>query len=191
MTLQDFISSHLACRLCGETLISYIRSDDISPTPTKLKYFRNINCKLTDDCFVFRIDYTTQFTELHDSLSLSVNTNFISCSQPVSEVSEIFNTLSLRLEQVCPCDSYFLMSDCLVSSPGCFVYPIKLDAEIVIISKDLTAITYPYTKKTLIYNSDNEKSYPVSIPKVEFSPQDKEKQFNRIQTIVNFSWMWC
>lgn len=187
LILKDLIEAYPSCALCGETMDSYIRSDDISPPPTKLKYLRNINCKLTDNCFVFKIDYTTQYTELHDQLSVNIGNNFISCTQPGSEVSEIFNTLSLRLEKVCLCDNYYLMSDYLVASSECFIHSLKLEAEIVAINKSLTAVTYHYGQKTLIYSSDNEKSCPVSIPRVEFNPQDKEKQFNRIQTIVNFS----
>jgi hypothetical protein len=139
---------------------------------------------------VFKIDHITQCKELHDQLSINIENNHLSYKESTQQdIIEVFNTLSLRLENVCMCDKYSVMSDYLIADPtfGCSILPVKLDVEIVVINDSLTAITYPYTQRTFVYNSENEKAAPFSMPRVFFNPQDKEKQFNRIQTIINFS----
>lgn len=194
--IKDLLNYKKNCSLCDSVLIPFLRDHGITPP---YKNIPNINSRLTNDKFDFRLKYTSSTVSCNNEYFLDVNDNCITLKNNANmhDLIESFNVLNhvcMYIELHCTnkkCKyNYYLMSAPLKykmdSDTGIKISnPFHLDSECYNLStywiiNDLRKST------TNIFSTIHTKAEKVSVPILELNILNKDKVFNRIKTIINF-----
>lgn len=199
--IKHLLDDKKCCALCGEPLIAALKDNTLSCS----KKFKNINCKILNDEFKFRIKYDSQRLSIDNLCLININSNqvivtgindqILTLSKNIKllEIIDILKGSYPSIELQCvngKCtNSYCLNTTNLKftidSETGVLVNPIMLDWECFKIphfwiKNDIIR------NRTQIYAINNPSAKPITTSLLNIDNKDKDKIFNKIKTIINF-----
>lgn len=201
-TLKDFIEHKTKCSLCDSALsprlVGRIISRRMPPEPEE-NY--TINAPLTGDDFVFKLEYTSPYISINKKCKVNIISSELSSNDGDGLVKEVWTKYSPRIELTCKhkeCkhNFYVLSSPMIFWSNDPNEYDPKMwgfcnvhtDVECFNLNKKLWVALDEFRSKTYVYKTDgNFLDPPFTMPLMSVVPENKEKVFNRIKTIINFS----
>lgn len=200
--INEFIEFKKHCPLCRAPLTPFLR-DTIGRNPyhPKIPY---LNAPLRGDKFIFTISYVPQsvyFQPPPNSCSININSNifYVDCILNLDDIKNIFDNMFVIVELSCfnkKCKhNYCIMSHVLkysVIGEEMIISNISLDFEYF--KMPLWYILNDFNNKTTnIYNGlknnsrDDSNEGAISAPLLDIFSLGKEKYFNKIKMLVNFS----
>ena len=187
--IQEIIDYKKSCPLCHNNLIPFLRNSE--GYGWSHCQFNKINARLTDDNFIFKIDYTSATQDVHIGCKINCISNEITTEYDMP-LTEIFSMISLRAELHCynkKCNTYYYWSKPIYTNNfddrWMVLTPLCIDTECFSIPPRFWIQNDLIRQETLIYDI-NKSDYPLKLPIIDLSSVDKDKWFNRIQTIINF-----
>jgi|SRR6185436_17365373 len=189
--IQDLLEYKKYCSICDYPLLAILK-DRSSGIP-------NINVKLNKNIFKFRLQYTSASDYLNEICILNVDTNELSILNKDNDlliipvVERIFGYACVAVELHCvnnKCKyNYYVCTTFLkpiANKDIIIINPILIDIDCYNISHFWIQNDY-LNKITNIFSTSKPQNKPISVPLLEIDPNNKNKIFNRIKTIVNFS----
>lgn len=196
-TVKELIEQQPNCPICDSSLVAFLkeRARNKENIPKKRIYL--INSKFKNQQFEFKLNYNSYGIDI-DNVAVLSESSIITFT-PVFEPNEISNALSvlsnlfLSIEMHCMNRSckykYYTITSVLKpeydSDVGIYLHPFLLDWECFNINH-LWIQNDHISQITRIYNINSITTPPITTPFLPISISNKDKTFNRIQTIVNF-----
>lgn len=196
-TIKELIDQQQSCPICGSSLTAFLKERARNKENIPKKQIYSINSKFKNKQFEFKLDYNSFDMNINKSVTLDEN-NVIMFSLPaqaddINDAMSVLIKLFLSIEMHClnkKCDNnYYIMTSILKpeynSGLGLHFIPFFMDWECFNI-KHLWVQNDHTSQITRIYNTDSISTPPITTSFLPISILNKEKIFNRIQTIVNF-----
>jgi hypothetical protein len=196
-TIKELIEQQSNCPICDTPLVAFLKERARNKENIPRKQINLINSKFKNKKFEFKLDYNSYNLDIHYKAIINDSNLLILDPQiKIDEVEYILSVLSsmfLNIEMHCfnrECkNKYYIITSVLKpqydSSIGIYFHPFLLDWECFNLSH-LWIQNDHISQVTRIYNVDSITTPPITTPFLPICVTNKEKTFNRIQTIVNF-----
>jgi len=193
-TITDFIAQRQICIFCQRPLTQVLTNSIGHPDQRILP---DLYVTLKDQRFQFRLKYDGDWTSFDVSATIHLDDNrfsyYYNSSPTTCNGMEIINTfigMKPCIELLCDNQEckmhYTVQSDSLQIDPNTYVRPISPWLESFLLN-DWYVCNLQDLTETFIYSHSHPNTSAIQCPRLHFEDYSREKLFNRISTIVNFS----
>lgn len=189
--IQQFLEYKKYCSICGSVLTPFLKDRN--------RYLSSINSKLIEGKFKFKLKYVSPTLYLNNKCTIDITSNQLSIKDSedifyLMEISRVLESMRIVIELHCTNNkckhNYYIASTFLKyiidSEIGISIANFLLDIECYNLSNFF--IQNDLIKNiSWVYSTNNSLTEPISIPILKINPSNKNKIFNKIKTIINFS----
>lgn len=194
--ISEFIAFKTSCPFCQKQLFYKLQDFTLPMYPSGQKLSK-ISSPLTNDCFVFKLEYISAATFLNNVIKINTTSNVFNVQDDyatsTTEVIRIFEDMYPRVESYCSnkkCKSSYHIESSMLrlqNNEQITVRPIHPDWESWVISHYTVRSNF-YDNSSLIWdrNTSNIDANPFHLDLLDPNA-NPDKILNKIQTSINFS----
>ncbi len=195
--IKNLIEQQTNCSICNSPLHAFLKERSSNKESIPKKQINLINSKFKNQQFEFKLEYNSYGIDINNCVILS-ELNVLTLDPPIKileieDTLSVLSHLSLNIELHClnkACKHNFYTFTSILkpqydSNIGIYFHPFLLDWECFNL-KHLWIQNDHISQVTKIYNTKSISTPPITAPFLQITSSNKDKIFNRIQTIVNF-----
>lgn len=194
-TINEFIYHRKNCIFCKQPLIPILTNFVGAHRGLKIS---DINAKLTNDKFVFKVEYYSPSITINTECNINVLNNELSSeNDEFTQSLIIFDVMAPHIDLQCrnaKCKyNYYISSTILKISTGDIMYGETVKINTLSVDMECFNLSKLWIKNdwinntTQIFSTKNPNSIPCETQMILFDTIEQDKLFNKIKTIVNFS----